>query len=188
MNNDSDCVLENSHIHDCGYGGCYFTCLPGTIAGVSSNNVARGNLVERTNGTGISLASIRNPTDVATNDVAENNVLIDCGMQGMEPHIACGWGADKATYCIIRNNTMYDTGLAPGGSGGGILAECHDSLVTNNTIRDVTDAGITVTGDRNTVSYNTISGVTTSYYSGIYLVDADNNESCTIPSPTVHMQ
>ena len=29
MNDDSNCVLENSHIHDCGYGGCYFTCLAG---------------------------------------------------------------------------------------------------------------------------------------------------------------
>jgi parallel beta-helix repeat protein len=40
----------------------------------------------------------------------------------------------------------------------------------------VTDAGIVVYGDRNTISYNTISGVTTSYYPGIYLSDTNNNE------------
>ena len=66
--------------------------------------------------------------------------------------------------------------MAAGGSGGGILAECHDSLVTNNIVRDITDVGITVTGDRNTVSYNTISGVTTSFDSGIYLEGANSNE------------
>ena len=51
-----------------------------------------------------------------------------------------------------------------------------DSLIINNTILNTTDFGISVMGYRNTISYNTISGVKTSCYPGIVLEDAYHTE------------
>ena len=182
MGNCSDCVVENCHFYDCaGGGGCYFLCEGGTGL-MTSNNILRNNTVERTYLSGLSVASLRDPSYVGTNNLAEHNTAIDCGLDGTHPGIACGWTPNLATNCIIRYNNIYETGnyWPPNGNGTqvGISAACSDSKIYGNTISKTYDGGIAVVGPRNLVYDNTITAVSPKGgYGCIVLSDiADNNE------------
>lgn len=177
MAQTSNSLVEDCHFHDCTTGGgCYFLCDHGIQNAVSNNNVLRGNIVERTALSGLSMASLRESSDLSSNNLAEDNTLIDCGLDGMHQGIACGWGPNRATHNIIRNNLIYQTEYGNGRCGGGIELSVDDSLITNNIVKNVTDFGIGINGDRNTISYNRISGVTTSFYPGIDLGNSVDNE------------
>ena len=189
LSNTSNSLIDSCHIHDSAKGGVYFYCedepslgLPDVPEKINYNTM-RNNLVERTQCSGLSL-SIRGMTDHASYGLIENNTCIDCGLDGMHPGINIGWNDDNglrlADNCTVRNNRIYETGRfyppAGTGTGGGMNICSDDSVITNNTIYNTTDFGISVMGDRNTISYNQISGVKTSCYPGILLQDASNNE------------
>ncbi|HWR49417.1 MAG TPA: right-handed parallel beta-helix repeat-containing protein [Pseudonocardiaceae bacterium] len=53
----------------------------------------------------------------------------------------------------IRHNTVHDTQW-----GGIICAPCENSTIESNTVRHVATAGIWISGQRITVSHNTVSG------------------------------
>jgi hypothetical protein len=175
----SNCTLENSHLYDCAGGGCYILLEEGIVNGVSSNNIMRNNTVERTYLSGLSLCSLRDATDQGTNNLAECNIIIDCGLDGYHPGIACGWGDNKAAYNIIRYNTIYETRAywPPAGNATqcGLGMACSDSHIYGNVIYDTYDAGILVMGDRNIVRDNRISGIQTYDYASI-LVEGSGNE------------
>ena len=180
MGNCSNCTLENSHIYDCGGGGCYFLCEEGVPVCICMNNTLRNNTVERTYLTGLSIASLREPQHRGGNSIAEHNTVIDCGLDGTHPGIACGWGDNKATNCTIRYNTVYETKdfWPPNGNGtnGGIGAGCRDSQIYGNVVRDTYDFGIEVSGDSNVVRDNRISGSKTSFYGGLVCEDLNNGK------------
>ena len=56
--------------------------------------------------------------------------------------------ADRA----IRHNTVHDTQR-----GGITCAPCEDSTIESNTVRHVATAGVWISGQRITVSHNTVS-------------------------------
>jgi hypothetical protein len=171
-------VVEYSHFYDCALGGgCYFLCDTGFLNAQSNYNVIRRCTAERTYLSGLSLCSLRESSDSGTGSLAEYNTCIDCGLDHYHPGIACGWGGNPATNCIIQYNYIYETGtLTPPGSGGGIDVAMHSGTIFNNIIKDVTDYGIGIKGSYNIVSYNQVSGVITTTYPGISIGNGSYNE------------
>jgi hypothetical protein len=161
MGNCSNCILENSHLYDCGGGGCYFLCEEGVPACTSMNNIMRNNTVERTYLSGLSMASLREMQHHGSGNIAEHNTLIDCGLDGMHPGIACGWYPNTASGCIIRYNNISESGdfWPPNGNGTevGIGAATDDSEIYGNTITKTYDGGMMIMGSRNKVHDNVIS-------------------------------
>jgi nitrous oxidase accessory protein NosD len=160
MGNCSNCTLENSHIYDCGGGGCYFLGEEGAPACTMMNNALRNNTVERTLLTGLSLASLRGPQHRGGDSIAEHNTLIDCGLDGSHPGIACGWYPNTASGCVIRYNNISESGdfWPPNGNGTdvGIGAATDDSEIYGNTITKTYDGGMMILGSRNKVHDNVI--------------------------------
>jgi hypothetical protein len=178
MNFCSNCVVENNHFEDLG-SGSYFYCEDDGIVQHIDYNIIRGNLVERTVQTGLSI-SLRGMEDTGIGNVLENNTCIDCGTDGGHTGINLGWsdagGIRMAQSCLVQYNDISETGSYPGGMGGGINCVARNSIVTQNTVTDIVDMAIYVSGNNNTISYNTLSGVTTVFYPGIEIEDGDCNQ------------
>ncbi len=177
----NDCLVEKNYIHDTNSGGCYFYCEDDGVAQTINNNVVQNNRIERTATTGIEI-SLRGAEDRASNVIVRNNTMVDCGWDSDHMAITLGWDYQStiryADHCTVRDNTIYETGAyySSGGCGGGIMLNSVDSVCTNNIVRDIYDGGIACRGDRNIISYNTVSGIRSSSGSGIQLWDGNNNE------------
>jgi len=175
----NNCVVENCHIHNTAAGGCYFYTENDGAAQTINNNVMRGNLVERTETSGLSI-SLRGTEDKGVNNLIEKNKVVDCGVDGMHYGINLGYGVPGmfADKCTVRDNVVYETGRYYSGTGvgGGIVAICTNSLITKNIVHDTTDVGISVRGDSNTISYNDVDVVRTKTYPGIQIVDGNKNK------------
>ncbi len=177
----SNCVVDSCYIHDSARGGVYFyTEDDGTVQSIN-NNVFRNNRVERTECSGLSL-STRGKEDICNGGLIENNTLVDCGMDGVHPMINVGYsdssGARFTNNVIVRDNLCYETGTyhASKGSNGGIFCSSHDGLVTRNEVRNITDFGMLIYGDRITVSHNKIDQPKTSWAPAIVIVDSNYAE------------
>ncbi|NLT37108.1 MAG: hypothetical protein GXX95_02990 [Methanomassiliicoccus sp.] len=177
----SNCVVDSCYIHDSARGGCYFyTEDDGSVQSIN-NNVFRNNRVERTECSGLSL-STRGKEDICNGGLIENNTLVDCGMDGVHPMINVGYsdssGARFTSNVIVRDNLCYETGTyhASKGSNGGIFCSSHDGLVTRNEVRNITDFGMLLYGDRITASYNKIDQPKTLWAPAIVIVDSNYAE------------
>lgn len=175
----NNCSVIGCHIHDCAAGGCYFYCENDSIERSVNNNVMRGNLVERTETSGLSI-SLRGTEDQGVNNLIEQNTIVDCGIDGEHYGINLGFGNPLvyAQNCTVQNNLVYETGdfYSIGGVGAGIVAISHRSCIANNVIFDTTDVGICIIGDHNIVSFNSVDVVRTPYYPGIQIADGSYNE------------
>jgi len=175
----NNCSVVGCHIHYCAAGGCYFYCENDSIERSVNNNVIRGNLVERTETSGLSI-SLRGPEDRGVNNLIELNTVVDCGIDGEHYGINLGFGNPLvyAENCTVQNNLVYETGdfYSVGGVGAGIVAISYRSCIANNVIFDTTDVGICIMGDRNIVCFNSVDVVRTAYYPGIQIADGSYNE------------
>lgn len=176
----SNSIVENCHIYNSARGGVYFYTEDDAVIEHIDNNIMRNNTVQNTQCSGLSL-SIRGAGDTAINGLIENNTVIDCGRDGLHPGINVGFSSGStlrlASYCTVRNNTVYESGTYGGlQCGGGINSQGDNCLVFNNTIGPIQDYEMLIMGDYNNASWNSISTMTTSFYSGIYLNKADHND------------
>ncbi len=181
----NDCVVENCYVHDTSKGGIYFYTEDDGKKQTINNNVIRYNLIERVWCTGIETGN-RGVEDECIGSVIEHNTCIDCGMDGDHSGIMVGWVSGTleirdANSCTVRYNTVYETGAyypANGGlgCGGGIFLMGYDCSIYGNTVDRTYDSAIAIRGERNTVSYNTVSSVGASSASAISIVDGNNNE------------
>jgi fibronectin type 3 domain-containing protein len=178
----SNCLIENCHFTDGGGGGVYFYCEDDGMAQHVDNNIIRGCIAERTQLSGLSI-SLRGLEDTGDNGLIEGNTVIDCGLDGEHPGINLGWsGSDAiryATNCAVRNNTVYETGdyYSDNGVGAGMELACHHSQITNNTLYDITDVGIDLRGDYNSLSTNRITNCgVRGGYPGLQIFDGNHNE------------
>jgi len=175
----NNCSVVGCHIHDCAAGGCYFYCENDSIERSVNNNMIRGNLVERTETSGLSI-SLRGPEDKGVNNLIELNTVVDCGIDGEHYGINLGFGNPLvyAENCTVQNNLVYETGdfYSVGGVGAGIVAISYRSYIASNVIFDTTDVGICIMGDHNIVCLNSVDVVRTAYYPGIQIADGSYNE------------
>lgn len=175
--NTSNSIVQNCHIYNSARGGVYFYTEDDAVIEHIDNNIMRNNTVQNTQTSGLSL-SIRGAGDTAINGLIENNICIDCGRDGEHPGINCGWADGStvrlASYCTVRDNLVYESGSYGAlQCGGGINCQGNNCLVLNNSIHDVQDFLLLVMGNYNNASWNTLDLMTTSFYEGIYLNDAN---------------
>ena len=109
------------HIHYCA-AALLLYCENDSIERSVNNNVLRGNLVERTETSGLSI-SLRGPEDRGVNNLIELNTVVDCGIDGEHYGINLGFGNPLvyAENCTVQNNLVYETGdfYSVGGVGAG---------------------------------------------------------------------
>ncbi|MDW5562420.1 MAG: right-handed parallel beta-helix repeat-containing protein [Methanomassiliicoccus sp.] len=173
----NNCVVENNNFHDGGSGIYCYAEDDGIVQDIS-DMIIRGNTVARTQASGIEAPSLRGLEDIGDNYLIENNLCIDCGMDGDHPGIMVGWGGFGsvqirfATNAIVRNNEIYTTGAYA--CDQGIDFKCNSGgKVYGNYIHDAYTVGMIIRGVGNEVYSNTITGGRTSA-PGVELWDASS--------------
>lgn len=165
----SNSIIEDCYIHDILQGGCYFYCEDDGIAQKINNNIMRDNRVERTLTSGLSL-SPRGAEDQVIGGLIEGNTFVDCGTDGDHPAINIGF-AVRGQGSIVRDNVIS---CPAGDSGGGIEFGVDDGECDDNTVSGAGEAGISITGDGNTISGNTVTNCGSQGYPNVSITGDDN--------------
>jgi len=141
-------------------------------SGTNDNRITDNELV----GVRLELQSIYR-TVVRGNDVRDTDTSgiddagIDTRLLNNTVHNTTNAGIESGTGAVVRKNTVTEVG----DSADGIAASGDDSLVTNNTLRDVSGIAFDVTGSNVTVANNTVdtatSGVVTATFAGDVTVE-----------------
>jgi uncharacterized repeat protein (TIGR02543 family) len=186
INFTSNSDITNNTCHD-NSAGIYLYCEDDGIVQHADNNMVTGNTVYRIYHDGIRLYP-HGVEDFVRYNTVTSNTLYDCGTDGLHISIGIGWSPGTVTntlrgnadYNICTHNTIYDTGAYV--CGPGVFIKGIGNEIAYNSISNMINTAMCVTGSQNTVENNVISVTKGGNSFGIELWMASN---CKILNNTI---